>query len=91
MYAARMATEAWQGEARERGRLAADRRRIRVRRGGSEGGSGFARWAVAIGLAALASFLARAGYSDAAESNREGVFGVAFGVGLIVGGLLWFR
>jgi len=91
MYAARMAAEAWQGELWEPGTLAAARRRIQVRRGGSEGGFGFARWAVAIGLAALAIFLARAGYSVAAESNREGVFGVAFGVGLVVGGLLWFR
>jgi len=91
MYAACMAAEAWQEELREPGTLAADRWRIRGRRGGSQGGSGFGLWAVAIGLAALAIFSARARYSVAAESNLEGVFGVAFGVGLVVGGLLWFR
>lgn len=90
MYAAGMAAEAWQGEVREQGRHAPERLRIRARRRGLEGRFGFAGWAVAIGLAVLAIFVARAGYSDATESNREGVFGVAFAVGLVVGGLLWF-
>ena len=91
MYASSMAAEAWQGEVWEPSRHAPERLRIRTRRGGSEGRFGFARWAVAIGLVALAIFLARAGYSDATESNREGVFGVAVVVGLVVGGLLWSR
>ena len=90
MYAARMAAEAWQGELWEPGTLAADRRRMRIRRGGSEG-FGFGPWAIAIGFAALAIFLAWMGYSVAAESNREGVFGVAYAVGLVVGYRLAFR
>jgi len=90
MDAASMAGEAWQEEFGEPCTHASERERIRVRRGASEG-FGFARWAVAIGLAALAILFARAGYSAAAESNREGLFGVAFVVGLGVGSLLWFR
>ncbi len=90
IYAASMAAEAWQGKQWKPGKLAAERRRIRVGRGDSEGGFGFARWALAIGLAVLAIFWATDQYSAAAASNREGVFGAACVVGLVVGGLAWF-
>lgn len=91
MYAAGMAAQARYGAMWEPGAITADGRRVRVRRGASEGRFAFARWAVAICLAALAIFLAWDGYKTAAGSNREGVFGVAFGVGLVVFGLVWFR
>lgn len=90
MDAVSMAAGAWQAELWEPDAHAPARRRIRVRRSGSEG-FGFGPWAIAIGFAALAIFLAWMGYSIAAESNREGVFAVAFGVGLVVGYRLAFR
>ena len=91
MYAPSMAVEAWRGKLWEPGTHAPQGQRIRVRRGALEGRFGFGRWAAAIGLAALAILSAAGGYGAAAESNREGLFVVAFAAGLVVGGRLWFR